>query len=227
MPAPLSVVIPTLNAAAELPATSTSLLSGATDGLIRELILSDGGSTDETKAVASQLGAVWLEGPPGRGSQITRAVAVASAPWLLILHADTHLSPEWAGVVQQHMNDHPGKAGYFNLRFRAKGMAPCLVASAANVRSRRLGLPYGDQGLLISHALLDRIGGIPELPLMEDVALARRLRGRLLPLDAVALTSAERYQSRGWLRQSCRNLSTLVRYLLGADPEKLAERYRN
>lgn len=225
MPAPLSVVIPTLNAADCLPDTANALLPGATEGVIREVVISDGGSTDATRQVARDLGALWVEGPAGRGGQIARGVAAASAEWLLILHADTHLSGGWTEATLGHMNARPGRAGFFRLRFRASGLAPRFVAGGANLRARLLGLPYGDQGLLISRALLDQVGGVPELPLMEDVALADRLRGRLDPLDAEAITSAERYLRDGWMRRVTRNLGTLMRYRLGIPPERLVRRY--
>ena len=225
MPAPLSVVIPTLNAAEALPATAEALLEGVTSGLISDLVISDGGSTDTTRQVAHELGALWVVGPPGRGGQLGRGVAACSGDWLLLLHADTHLSPGWAEKAYAHIQAHPDKAGWFRLRFRATGLAPALVAKGANLRSRHLGLPYGDQGLLIARNLLDRIGGIPDLPLMEDVALARALRGRLREIDAEALTSAARYDRDGWTRRVLANLGTLARYRLGADPATLKRRY--
>ena len=225
MPAPISVVIPTLNATRHLPETTEALLGGLTDGLIAELILSDGGSDDGIEEIAKELGPALVTGPPGRGGQLARGVAAASAPWVLLLHADTHLSPGWAGAAKAHMSAHPDKAAWGSLAFRASGFWPKIVAAGANFRSR-LGLPYGDQALLISRKTLSEIGGIPEIPLMEDVALARCLKGRLRPLGATALTSAERYQSEGWARRSSRNLGTLARYFLGVSPENLARRYQ-
>ena len=225
MPAPISVVIPTLNAAADLAATTEALLPGLTDGLICELILSDGGSRDETALVAKELGAVWVTGPKGRGGQIAAGVRAASGDWVLILHADTHLDPGWERAVLDHMRSFPTQAGWFRLAFRSRGVVPRLVAGGANLRSQVLGLPYGDQGLLISTAVLEEIGGVPELPLMEDVALARALRGRLRRLEATARTSAARYESDGWGRRVAGNLWTLVRFALGADPAQLARRY--
>ena len=225
MPAPLSVVIPTLNAAEALPETAEALLSGATEGLIRDLVITDGGSEDETLLVAKELGGTWIEGPPGRGGQIARGVDASSAPWLLILHADTHLSDGWTVAALDHMNTHPDQAGYFRLAFRAEGLAPRLVAGAANLRSRVMHLPYGDQGLLISRALLAEIGGFPEIPLMEDVALADKLKGRFRRLDTEARTSADRYRRDGWLRRAAGNLGTLLRYRLGTEPEELRQRY--
>ncbi|MFV2003233.1 MAG: glycosyl transferase, partial [Paracoccaceae bacterium] len=107
----------------------------------------------------------------------------------------------------------------------ATGLAPRLVAAWVNLRSR-LGLPYGDQGLLISRELYRRLGGYRDISLMEDVAMSRALRGRLVMLPAAALTSAHSYQRDGWLRRGAGNLWLLARYFAGADPEKLARRYR-
>ena len=225
MPAPLSVVIPTLNAASDLPPTAEALLEGVSSGLVRELVISDGGSTDETRAVARELGARWIEGPPGRGGQMRRGTEAAVGDWLLLLHADTHPAPDWAKAAHDHMTAQPDKAAWFPLRFRAGGFAPRFVAGGANLRSRYLGLPYGDQGLLISRALLNAVGGVPDLPLMEDVALARALRGRLRPLGVHVTTSAQRYQTDGWVNRVTRNLGTLARYSLGADPARLKSRY--
>ncbi|MCV6594771.1 MAG: TIGR04283 family arsenosugar biosynthesis glycosyltransferase [Silicimonas sp.] len=225
MPAQISVVIPTLNAASALPATADALLEGVTDGLIGELILSDGGSGDEITEVAEALGAELITGAPGRGGQIARGVAEARFDWVLILHADTHLSEGWARAARAHMQDHKGDAGWFRLAFRARGLAPRITAGGANLRSKLFDLPYGDQGLLVARTTLARAGGVPELPLMEDVALARRLKGHLRPIEATAQTSAARYLAEGWLRRIARNLTTLTRYALGAKPENLAARY--
>ena len=225
MPAPLSIVIPTLNAAACLPANAESLLSGVTDGITREMVVSDGGSTDNTVEVAKELGAVIVEGAKGRGQQISRGIFTSKAPWVLILHADTRLGDGWVWAVREHINRETGKAGYFRLQFDADGTAPRLVARGANLRSRYFGLPYGDQGLLISRRLLKQVGGFPEVSLMEDVMMAERLKGRLVELDADAVTSPDRFERDGWARRVSRNLTTLARYKLGADPETLVKSY--
>ncbi|MBY6138983.1 TIGR04283 family arsenosugar biosynthesis glycosyltransferase [Leisingera daeponensis] len=225
MPAPVSIVIPTLNAEAELPAALEHLMEGLAAGLIRELVISDGGSADATRAIAQAAGAEWISGAPSRGGQLRRGCAAAQGEWLLVLHADTHLEPGWAAAVSRHLQEGQGAAACFRLRFRARGLMPAWVAGWANLRSRLFGLPYGDQGLLIRRADYEAAGGYPDQPLMEDVALAQRLSG-LTMLPAAALTSAARYQRAGWLRRGGRNLWTLARYFLGAAPEKLANSYR-
>lgn len=225
MPAPLSVLIPTLNAADSLPATLSSLEEGLFAGLIRQLILTDGGSTDATHDIAEAAGADWVTGPMGRGGQLARGAAAAKGEWLLVIHADTRLARGWSDVVAEALH-HPERAHYFHLRFDARGTAPALVARWANLRARVFGLPYGDQGLLIRRDLYDAVGGYPDQPLMEDVALAQRLRGRLTAMPHIAITSAARYLAEGWLRRGSRNLWLVARYLLGADPARLARAYR-
>lgn len=225
MPAEISIVIPALNAAAGLQKSIPALMEGLRAGLIRELIISDGGSSDATMQLAEEAGAVLITGPASRGGQLRRGCAAAKGNWLLVLHADTLLEPGWAEAVTRHLEAGQGRPAYFRLAFDAPGAAPALVAGWANLRSRLFGLPYGDQGLLIPRQAYDAAGGYPDQPLMEDVALARRLR-RLTPLAATARTSAARYRRSGWLRRGARNLWTLMRYFLGADPAKLAARYR-
>lgn len=227
MRAPVSIVIPTLNAAADLPMALACLAEGLEAGLIREVIVSDGGSDDASCSIADQTGAVVIHGAPGRGGQLQRGAAAAQGDWLMFVHADTQLGPGWAPAVLDHLGTRPDSAGYFPLAFRANGPAPWLVAAWANARSRWFGLPYGDQGLLISRRLYEQVGGYTDFPLMEDVAIVRALRGRLVALDGVAHTSALRYQQQGWARRGGRNLMTLARYFCGTDPRVLADRYRS
>lgn len=223
MRAPISVIIPTLNAEAGLPGCLAALGEGLEAGLIRELILSDGGSTDGTLPIAHAAGAEVVTGPPSRGGQLRRGAEAAEGGWLLVLHADTRLAPGWSDTVLDFLP--VGKAGYFKLAFATRHPMGRIVAGWANLRARHLGLPYGDQGLLVRRDIYDASGGYPDSPLMEDVALARALRADLSCLDATAITSAERYDRDGWLRRGARNLLTLIRYLAGADPETLARGY--
>ncbi len=226
MRAPLSIIIPTLNAADDLPATLGSLVEGLEAAILREVIVSDGGSADETRALAEAAGCVWASGPAGRGGQLARGAVVAGGEWLLFLHADSCPQPGWTVAVAEHMRNHPARAGWFRLRFDTGGCAPRLVAGWANFRARALGLPYGDQGLLIPRALYRQAGGFRDIPLMEDMAMARALRGRLAGLDASVRTSARRYRQEGWLRRGASNLALQIRFLCGADPAVLAQAYR-
>ncbi|MDF3413047.1 glycosyltransferase [Sulfitobacter sp. M57] len=224
MRAPISVIIPTFNAEHSLPACLGGLMEGVDAGVIRELIVSDGGSTDATGAIAQAWGAEITHGAPSRGGQLRRGCAAATGDWLLVVHADTVLQEGWSKRAQAHLAQ-PEQAAWFRLAFDHSGVAAGMVAGWANLRSR-FGLPYGDQGLLISSALYTQVGGFPDQPLMEDVAIARALKGRLVALDAVARTSADKYRRQGWIRRGGRNLVTLLRYFAGADVAALAAQYR-
>ncbi len=198
-------------------------MEGLHAGLIRELIISDGGSTDPTLKIAEEAGARVVTGAPSRGGQLRRGCAVAGGDWMLILHADTVLQHGWSEDVSAHLSI--GTPAAFRLAFRARGIAPRWISGWANLRSRVFGLPYGDQGLLVLRDVYHAAGGYPDQPLMEDVELARRLP-QIALLEIRAFTSAERYERAGWLRRGTRNLWTLLRYFLGADPQVLAKAYR-
>lgn len=224
MRAALSVVIPTRNAGAGLPSCLAALMEGLEAGLIRELIVSDAGSKDATLQIADAAGAVIVQDAASRGGQLRRGAQVTGGDWLLFLHADTVLPPGWAGAVSARMAQ--GGPAAFRLAFDAAGVMPRLVAGWANLRSRVLGLPYGDQALLIARADYEAVGGFADIPLMEDVAIARALKGRIALLPLAVTTSAARYQREGWLWRGARNLWILIRYFCGADPELLAKAYR-
>lgn len=226
MTAPVSVVIPTLDVADRLGPCLGALGDALFEGVIREVILADGGSADAIEGVAAATGARLVTAPLGRGQQLAAGAEAARGAWLLFLHSDTVLGSGWGTAVLAHIARHPDRAGWFRLAFDTDHRMARLVAGWANWRSRWIGLPYGDQGLLVPRALYQRVGGYPPIPLMEDVALARRLRGRLSPLSAVAVTSARRYEREGWFRRGARNVGTLARYLAGVPPERLIARYR-
>lgn len=223
MRAPISVVVPTLNAGVGLHHTLSCLMEAVDAGLIREVIVSDAGSTDQTLEIAKDWGAEIVVGPASRGGQLRRGCAEAQGDWLLILHADTVLSGGWSSAAGQHL--HTGGAGWFSLKFDRGGVFGNIVASWVNFRSR-LGLPYGDQGMLVSRKMYDEVGGYRDIPLMEDVALSRALKGELRRIDAVAITSAEKYRTQGWIRRGVRNMWTLIRFFAGVAPETLAAAYR-
>lgn len=224
--AEITILIPTLNAEGALPQCLASLMEGLPAGLIREVIISDGGSDDSTRRIAEAMGADVINGPPSRGGQLRRGADAARGRWLMVLHADTVLDPGWAQVVGDHIASRDAGTAFFNLAFRATGIMPAWVAGWANLRARLFSLPYGDQGLLMRTADYRRSGGYPDQPLMEDVALVRALEKPFAALPVRAVTSAERYRKAGWLRRGARNLWTLARYSTGADPERLAQSYR-
>nr|WP_319247164.1 TIGR04283 family arsenosugar biosynthesis glycosyltransferase [uncultured Celeribacter sp.] len=227
MRAPISVIIPTLNATPELRDTMLSLMEGLDAGLVRELILTDGGSDDGIEKMADFVGAELITGAPGRGGQLQRGVAASHGDWLLILHADTWLPEGWAEIVVKHLAKNYDQALVFSLSFRdAPGLLARMTAKWANLRTRLFDLPYGDQGLLISRELYEAVGGYSDSPLMEDVELARRLKGHIRLSPYCVQTSPENYQKHGWLRQGIRNLIRLLRFRLGASPVQLSRSYR-
>ena len=223
MPAQISIIIPTLNSETDLPETLRSLFEGVENNLIRELIISDGGSTDKTRFIASEVGACIVEGPCGRGLQISKGVDKSRGDWILILHADTSLSPDWSVEFLQKIDKN--FSYYFKLKFKSKSLFARTLEYWAQIRSKFLGLPYGDQGLLIHRDLLDAVGGFPKNHILEDVVLAGKLKGKIRSLDLLALTSAEKYHKNGWLRQSLINFYILVQYLIGKDTNLLYKIY--
>ena len=224
----LDIIIPALDAAAHLSATLAALEEGRRSGLVGRVIVSDGGSTDATAALAAAAGAVVLSAPRGRGAQLAVGAEAASAAWLLFLHADTSLEAGWSAVAEAFLAapENAGRAAAFRLAFDDPAEVAGQVARFANWRARRLGLAYGDQGLLIGRSHYEALGGFRPLPLMEDVDLMRRIgRRRLDLLSAKAVTSAARYRQDGWRRRAARNLALLALYYLGLPPTLLQRLY--
>lgn len=220
--------MPTLNAAPYLARSLAPLVRPVADGVVRDVIISDGGSTDATRGIADGVGATIVEGARGRGAQLIAGAAAARAPWLLFLHADTALDDGWADHAVRFMSapSNAQRAAAFRFAFDDDAPAAKRAEWWVGVRNSVLKLPYGDQGLLISRALYDAVGGYRDLALMEDVDIVRRIGpSRLQVLSARAVTSADKYRRDGYGRRSRRNLWLVTRYLLGADPTTLAKHY--
>jgi rSAM/selenodomain-associated transferase 2 len=223
VPLPISALIPTLNAAATLPGTLAALR-----GEVAEIIIADGSSTDGTPDIARASGAQLIKAPRGRGPQLRAAAEAASQPWLLALHADTRPGVGWQEAVAGFIArpEAATQAGYF--RFALDDAAPEARRLEAMVawRCRALGLPYGDQGLLIGRNFYQALGGYEAIPLMEDVALIRRIgRKRLVALPPAFITSAEKWQRDGWYARSARNLFCLTLWFAGVSPDRIARVY--
>ncbi|MEM6415164.1 MAG: TIGR04283 family arsenosugar biosynthesis glycosyltransferase [Pseudomonadota bacterium] len=233
--APLSVIIPTLNSDQCLAACLSSLVVASVDGLIKEVIVSDGGSRDRTKEIADAFGATFIEGMNGRGTQLKHGAAMARAEWFLFLHSDTVFKAGWERVVEEFINPNmtdkmDGVVGTFHLRFDDVGLASKIVAWGANFRTRHFRMPYGDQGLLISRQVYNSIGGYNEEPLFEDVALIDAIhraygRNAVALLPAFAITSADRYASNGYFRRVVRNWVFMRRYRAGESPGEIIKQY--
>ena len=227
----ISVIIPALNAERTLAHTLAALVPAVVEGIVQEAIVVDGGSSDGTRMIAEAAGTHLIEAPAGRGSQLEAGACRARGDWLLFLHADTVLGPGWAEEAQSFMERvasgrRTQAAAFFHFALDDDGPMPRWVERLVALRCRLFALPYGDQGLLISRHLYNRLGGFRPLPLMEDVDLVRRLgRGELVMLQARAVTSGERYRREGYLARSLRNLGCVLLYYLRVPPRVLARLY--
>lgn len=223
----LSVIIPTLNASAFLGDSFYSLRE-AVDSIRAEIIVVDGGSTDDTVTKAKALGAHVITAPRGRGCQMSAGAKEAAGKWLLFLHADTTLEPFWSTTVTSFMKNKNNKlkAAYFVFALDDASNAARRVEVLANWRARRFGLPYGDQGLLMSRSLFNTLVGYLEIPIMEDVDMVRRIgKHNLVELPATATTSARRYRKGGFWLRPLKNISLLCMYFMGVSPKRLAALY--
>jgi rSAM/selenodomain-associated transferase 2 len=222
--APISVIIPTLNEARQLAAAVQTAVAGENI----EVIVADGGSTDGTVDLARRLGVQAIAAPPGRAGQMNAGAGIASGEILIFLHADTRLPPRFDAAVRQALAQPGVTAGAFRLAIDAPGRLLRWIEAGANRRSRRLGLAYGDQALFMTKAAFQSVGGYPDLPIMEDFVLVRRLRrlGKVATLDAAVLTSGRRWEKRGILRTTMINQLVVAGFHLGIPPGRLARWYR-
>ena len=223
----ISVVIPTLNAGASLPAMLDRVSLGKRS-LVQEIIVSDGGSRDATLEIAVRANCTVVQGPPGRGEQLRYGALQAQGRWLLFLHADTRLAAGWeeaaSNFVQRTGEQH--RAAVFTFKLDDQTKSARLLERVVAARVKLLGLPYGDQGLLLSRTFYDEVGGFRSMPLMEDVDLVRRLgRANLETLAVSAVTSADRYRRNGYVHRMVRNAACLCLYFIGVPPRSIAKIY--
>ncbi len=227
-PVMLSIIIPTLNAASHLPGTLSALVPGAIVGLVKELVVIDGGSGDETLAIVDEAGANVITTEKGRGPQLVQGGKSAKADWLLFLHSDTVLAESWIDEVGEFIRDNDRhKAAVFRFALDDRRRRARILETIVKLRCKLFSLPYGDQGLLISRHLYDEIGGFKPLVLMEDVDIIRRIgRSRLHYFQTTATTSAERYKRDGYIVRMARNAKCLMLWFAGIAPDKILDRYQ-
>lgn len=228
--APLAVVIPALDEAANLPLLLADLQAG--QGLIHELVVVDGGSADGTARVAQLAGARLVSGPRGRGAQLLAGIEATTAPWLWLLHADLRLPAAWPSrlsAVLHSGNDtaHQRRAWYADLKLPLRGPHYRLLEALVALRSRLLQRPYGDQGLLISRGVYDQVGGLRPLPLMEDLEFAERFArsGRLSALGLAITVDGRRWRRHGLVATSWRNARLRRAWRGGATAQELCASY--
>jgi len=220
----IAAVIPALNEEKSIADTLRQISRGRNV----ESIVVDGGSTDSTVMAAEAQGARVLRSRPGRAAQMNIGAGEAAAEILLFLHADTRLPEGFDRRIRQALTDPRIAGGAFRLHFEGKGAALRIMEWGANLRSRCLQLPYGDQGLFLWKADFLTAGGFPEIPIMEDALLVRSLRkqGRVVTLPQKAVTSARRYRRIGPLSTWLINQFVVFCFFRGIDPNELARRYR-
>lgn len=222
----LAVVIPTLNEAAVLPGLLDDL---AGLSLPHRVVVVDGGSTDRTPETARARGARIVPSSPGRARQLRRGADATEAPWLLFLHADTRLPERARRELERWLPLAPARrAAVFRFALAGDRWYWRLLEMGQRLRQRLFGLPYGDQGLVVSREAYEDAGGYPEIPIMEDVELVRRLRrrGEVVTLPAPLVSSPRRYRREGSVYGWLRNSVLIALHLAGVPPDRLARWYR-
>lgn len=233
----LSIIIPTLNEADTITALLGDLAALRAAG--HELILVDGGSSDATRTLAEPLVDRLLDAPRGRAAQMNAGAQVAAGELLWFLHADSRVPAATAEALLAAARAggrpavRPGvrpvmRWGRFDVRLSGRHPLLRVIERAMNLRSCLSGIATGDQGLFVTRADFNALGGFPDIPLMEDIALSRRLRrlARPLCLRPALITSSRRWESRGILRTMVLMWRLRLAYALGADPARLARLYR-
>lgn len=220
----LCIVLPVLDEAATLAGRLHAL-----EGLRRRgarVVVVDGGSEDDTLTIARAHADLALLAPRGRASQMNAGAAACPADVLLFLHADTTL-PENADLLVRRATLGPFAWGRFDVRIASAERLLGLVGALMNLRSRWSGIATGDQALFVRHDLFQRVGGFPDLPLMEDIAICRLLKqhGRPACLREKVITSSRRWDRNGVWRTIFLMWRLRAAYFFGADPRELAIQY--
>ena len=217
----ISIIIPVLNEEDQIG----NLLKRLPDGM--ETIVVDGGSQDQTVAIARSMGASVLASAASKATQMNAGAAEALGDILLFLHADTCLPENFETCVPAALAGDEVCAGAFSLGIDSDAVGLRFIERVANWRSRFFQMPYGDQALFVSRNLFHEIGGYPEYPIMEDFELVRRLKqkGKIVILQESVQTSARRWLNFGILKTWLLNQIIVVAYYLGISPQRLSQWY--
>jgi rSAM/selenodomain-associated transferase 2 len=197
-------------------------------GINTEVILVDGGSQDDTVAIAQSLGVKVISSSPGRAVQMNAGAIAAGGEILLFLHADTRLPAGFDEMIRIALQQPGTVAGAFNLRIDAPLLSLRWVELGVKLRSHFCQMPYGDQAIFLTKKSFQQIGAFPELPIMEDFELIRRLKriGRIVIIPTPVVTSARRWLQKGVFKTTLLNQLVIIAYLLGVSPERLRSWYR-
>lgn len=219
----LSIIIPMLNESAALPRTLLELRPYAETV---EVILVDGGSQDDSVALAQRAGVKVISSAPGRARQMNAGAAAASGDKLLFLHADTRLPPEADLLIAQALTRYHW--GRFDVTISGHHPMLAVIGFMMNQRSRLTGIATGDQAMFVHRNTFEAVGGFPEQPLMEDIELSKRLKrlGSPACLPQRVITSGRRWEQRGLWRTILLMWRLRFAYWRGASPEQLARAYR-
>ncbi len=220
----ISIIIPVLNEAHQLLKILHPLI--VLPGL--EMIIVDGGSQDQTVAIAKTAGVKIIQSPIGRAHQMNAGAAVATGDILLFLHADTRLPTGFDLTIRDTLSQPLAIAGAFRLQIDRLDWKLRVIEWGVNARSRYLQMPYGDQAIFLKTTTFQALGGFPSLPIMEDFELVRQLKrqGRIAIAPTAVITSGRRWQKLGAVRTTLINQCVILAYLLGVSPDRIAQWYR-
>ncbi len=220
----VAIVIPTYNEASTLPQALKRL-----DGLCAdELIFVDGGSTDESRALIQAQGHRCLFSELGRAKQMNTGAQNTESDIILFLHIDTSLSSSDISSIKKSYNQ-GFLSGRFNIKLSNPAITYCIISFFINLRSRLSRISTGDQGMFVRRDVFDAVGGFPDLPLMEDVAMSKRLKqvGKVACLSGKLTTSSRRWEQHGIVRTVMLMWKIRFLYWLGISPAKLVMMYRH
>ena len=219
----ISIIIPTLNEAGNIKET---IISSQFSNNV-EIIVVDGGSQDETLFIAKSLNVKVIISPAGRANQMNAGAMAASGEILLFLHADTRLPTNFEEMMRTTLAKPGIVAGAFALRINAPNLGLRLVEFGVKWRSHLWQMPYGDQGIFLTKDVFQQVGNFPQMPIMEDFELIRKLKtmGKIYLLQTPVITSPRRWLKKGIIQTTILNQIIVIAYLLGVSPQQIRNWY--